>query len=113
MVTDKVKEIGTLSAMGARPRGIATVFILQGRFIGIVGTVSGLFLGTTISLVLDRYRIIALNPDVYYLTHLPFSARPLDIALVGLAAVLVSLLATIHPAVRAAKLNPVEAIRYE
>jgi len=113
MVTDKVKEIGTLSAMGARPKGIATVFILQGLFIGIVGTVCGLVLGTTISLVLDRYRIIALNPDVYYLTHLPFSARPLDIALVGLAAVLVSLLATIHPAVRAAKLNPVEAIRYE
>jgi lipoprotein-releasing system permease protein len=113
MVNDKIKEIGTLSAMGALPRGIARVFILQGLVIGVVGTTIGLALGTTAAFVLDRFEVIKLNPEVYYLTHVPLTPRPLDLALVGAAALLISFLATIYPAWKAAKLDPVEAIRYE
>ena len=113
MVNDKIKEIGTLTAMGARPFGIAAIFVAQGVVIGLVGTMFGLALGVVASSWLDRYRLIPLNPDVYYLDHVPFATRPGDLSFVGTLALVVSLLATIYPAWRAARQDPVEAIRHE
>jgi len=113
MVTDKVKDIGTLSAMGARPAGIARVFMLQGSVIGVVGTATGLLLGTAACWWLDRYEVIRLDPEVYYLDHIPFDLRPLDLVFVGGAALVVSFVATLYPALEAARLDPVEAIRHE
>lgn len=113
MVTDKVRDIGTLTAMGARPRGIATVFVLQGIAIGVVGAVLGLALGAGTSWWLDRYRVIPLDPEVYYLTHVPFATRPADLVVVGILVFLVSFSATLYPAWRAATLDPIEAIRHE
>ncbi len=113
MVTDKVKEIGTLSAMGARPRAIATVFMLQGVIIGTVGTILGLILGAGISHVLDRFQIIKLDPEVYFLFYVPFVTSPGDMIFAGLLAMGVSYVATLYPAWKAASLDPVEAIRHE
>ena len=113
MVSDKVKEIGTLCAMGAEARSIATVFVLQGLIIGAVGTAVGLVVGTAAALVLDRYHLIPLNPEVYYLSHVPFAPRAIDVLTVGVAALAVSLGATLYPAWKASQLDPVEAIRHE
>ena len=112
-VTDKIKDIGALSAMGARPRAIAAVFMLQGLVIGVVGTWLGLAAGALSSWWLDRTQAIELNPRVYYLTHVPFTVRPVDLVSVAVLVLAISLLATIYPAVKAARLHPVEAIRYE
>ncbi|MDH3628481.1 MAG: ABC transporter permease [Acidobacteriota bacterium] len=113
MVNDKIRDIGTLTALGARPTGVAAVFVLQGLVIGILGTISGLILGTAISYWLHAGEVIQLNPDVYYLSFVPFQTRPIDLVWIGVAALAVSLLATIYPASKAARLRPVEALRHD
>jgi lipoprotein-releasing system permease protein len=113
MVTDKVKEIGALTSMGARPAGIGLVFVVQGFVIGLVGTSLGLSVGSALAWWLDRYEVIRLDPDVYYISHVPFTMRGQDLAFVAALALAVSLLATIYPAWKAARLDPVEAIRHE
>jgi lipoprotein-releasing system permease protein len=113
MVADKTKEIGTLSAMGARASSVAAVFMLQGLLIGAVGSVGGIALGYGISRWLDSYRVLAVDPDIYYLEYIPFATQPSDMLWVGTAAFLVSFLATLYPALKAARLDPVEALRHE
>jgi len=113
MVMEKNRDIGILVSMGARRRGILYVFILQGLFIGFVGTASGLTLGVGVSWIADRYQLISLEESIYYLSHVPFVIRPVDFAVIALMALAVSFLATLYPAWRASRLDPVEALRYE
>lgn len=113
MVQDKVKEIGTLSAMGSLPREVARIFVWQGGVIGLIGSSLGLMLGASTSWLLERYELIELNPDVYYLDHIPFRVQGSDLLWIWSVAMLISLLATLYPAFKAARLDPVDAIRYE
>ncbi|HJQ20170.1 MAG TPA: FtsX-like permease family protein [Gemmatimonadaceae bacterium] len=113
VVTDKTREIGILKAMGMSARSIRRIFLAQGVVIGLVGTLSGFVLGIVLSLSLDRYRLIPLDPSVYFIDHLPVETRPLDVAWIVLASLAIAALATLYPAGQAARLYPVEAIRHE
>lgn len=113
IVMDKTKEIGILRSMGMQSRAIRRVFVLQGVLIGVVGTGLGLAAGLTAVLLLARYRFISLPGDVYFIDTLPVSVEPFNIGLIVFASLAISLIATLYPAVQAARMTPVEAIRYE
>jgi lipoprotein-releasing system permease protein len=113
MVLEKTRDIAILMSMGANPTNIRRIFILQGVIIGVLGTFGGLALGHVISFVADRYRLISLAPDVYTIAYVPFKPNPVDSVIIGLAAILISFLATLYPSAAAARLEPVETLRYE
>ena len=112
-VIEKKREIAILKTMGATDKGIMTIFMMQGLAIGILGTVVGVAGGYLLCYVLNTYEIIKLPADVYYLSHLPVKTKFSDFLAVSLSAIIISFLATVYPALQAAKLNPVEPLRYE
>ena len=113
MVMAKVADIGALVALGARVRSIMAIFMLQGVLIGLVGTTIGIVLGTVSCHVLDTYQLIRLSPEVYMIPAVPFRTGVGDVALAAGLALGVSFVATLYPAFKAARLDPVEALRYE
>jgi lipoprotein-releasing system permease protein len=113
VVMEKKKDIAILRAMGTSARSIMSIFILQGVFVGIVGTLSGLVSGLGICFILAKYKFITLPADVYYISALSVKVEFSDIFFVALSAVIICFFATLYPSWRASKLNPVDAIRYE
>jgi len=113
VVTDKTREIGILRAMGMPARSIRRVFFAQGLVIGIVGTGTGLVIGLIASYLIGAKKLIALNPSIYFIDHLPVVTNLFDVASIVAASLAVAALATIYPALQAARLYPVEAIRHE
>ncbi len=113
VVTDKTREIGILKAMGMTAKSIRRVFLSQGLVIGIAGTFLGLVLGLVVSVALGTYKLIKLDPSVYFIDHLPVATEPLDVGLTVLASIAIAGLATLYPAIQAARLYPIEAIRHE
>jgi lipoprotein-releasing system permease protein len=111
VVADKTKEIGILRAMGMPAASIRRIFLAQGIMIGVVGTVIGLALGLAAAVALDTYKLIPLNPEVYFIDHLPVARQPLDITVTVVASLLIAAAATIYPALQASRLLPVEAMR--
>jgi lipoprotein-releasing system permease protein len=113
MVLEKTRDIAILLAMGATAQQIRKIFVWQGVIIGIVGTFMGVILGNAISLVADKYQLIRITADIYAIAYVPFKVSFLDSALIAVTAILISFLATLYPSAAAAKLQPVEALRYE
>jgi len=120
-VTDKQADIAILRTLGASPRSIMKIFIVQGVVIGVVGTLLGSTSGIVLALNLDvvvpfieqLFRVQFLAKDVYYISELPSDLRYHEVMLVAGMSFLISMLATLYPSFRASKTQPAEALRYE
>lgn len=113
MVLEKNKDIAILMAMGTTTKQIMRIFMIQGVLTGIAGTLLGAALGVSISWIMDHYKLIQLPLDVYFIPYLPFRLRLSDVLIVMGTAILISFFSTLYPALRASKINPAEALRYE
>jgi lipoprotein-releasing system permease protein len=112
MVMEKTKDIAILKAMGATNAHIMRIFVIKGMVIGLAGTSIGVTLGTGLCLLLKKYPIIKLPGNVYYFTKLPVQLQAMDVVSIAIAAIAICFVATLYPARQAARLNPVDAIRY-
>jgi lipoprotein-releasing system permease protein len=117
VVTDKRTDIAILRTLGASPRSVAGVFLAQGLMIGWLGVAAGVVLGVAIAThvgpILKVLKLSLFDPDVYFFTDVPSELHGIDLLLVVSSALLVTALATIYPALRASRVSPAEALRYE
>jgi lipoprotein-releasing system permease protein len=120
-VTDKQPDIAILRTLGASPGGIMKIFIVQGALIGVIGTLIGVAGGIALALNIDvvvpflerLLNVQFLSREVYYITDLPSDLQTSDVVVIALVSLALSLLATLYPSWRAARVNPAEALRYE
>jgi lipoprotein-releasing system permease protein len=113
VVRDKTREIGILKAMGLPSASVRRIFLAQGLVIGVVGTGIGLVIGLFVGVAIGRWHLIALDPSVYFIDHLPVQMQVVDVALIVALGVLIATVATLYPAIQASRLYPIEAIRSE
>jgi lipoprotein-releasing system permease protein len=116
LVRERMRDIGVLSAIGLTPRQVQTIFLLFGLALGLVGTALGVTLGAGSSLLLTRYEVIRFGPEVaaiYFLSSVPFRVEPLDLLAVVGFTLSVMTLACWLPSLRAGRVRPAAALRYE
>ncbi|MGC4069934.1 MAG: ABC transporter permease [Polyangiaceae bacterium] len=112
MVTEKSKEIAILKSLGASDRAIMRLFMVEGIVIGAIGTVFGVVTGWALANELKSSGV-RLSPEVYYVDRLPIAVNYSDYAMVALAALVITTISTIYPALAASRLRPVDGLRYE
>ena len=121
IVVEKTKDIGVLKALGAPSSGVMSIFLGYGMSLGIVGTGAGVVLGLLfvrfINEIAELVQVITgqevFDPEIYYFSQIPTIVNPMMVVMVGLGAIAIAVLASVLPALRAARLHPVEALRYE
>jgi len=113
MVMEKTRDIGVLMAMGATAASIRKIFFLQGAIIGVVGTGLGLTLGLIWCWLANVFKLIKVPVDIYQISYVPFHPRLLDLGLIVLVTLAITFLSTIFPSRRAARIDPVQALKYE
>jgi lipoprotein-releasing system permease protein len=113
VVVERRADIAVLCALGARPRGVMLVFVVEGAIVGALGALAGVALGLIACFAADRFHLVRLPPDVYSIASVPLHPHGTDVLLTALAAFAVGLLATLYPARQAARVRPAEVLRYE
>ena len=113
LIMEKRPGVGVLRTLGATDRTILTIFMEVGLLIGLTGTLLGDIIGLGVALSANRYHLVPLPSDIYFIRYLPFDVNRIDVIGVNLIAVLLSVLATWYPARMAARLDPIAAIREE
>ncbi len=121
MVSDKQSDIAVLRTLGASPGSILKIFMIQGTVIGVVGislgVIGGVWLAANVETLVPAIESMLgrkfLSPDIYYISELPSDMHWQDVVTISIIAFVLCLLATIYPALRAAKTHPAEALRYE
>jgi lipoprotein-releasing system permease protein len=120
-VTDKRADIAILRTLGASPRSIMGIFMVQGAMVGVIGTLSGLLLGLGIAFNIDvivpgleqLFNASFLPKEIYLISRMPSEPQYADIMPIAVISLVLSFLATIYPSWRASRVNPAEALRYE
>lgn len=112
-VTERARDIAVLMAMGTRRRQIRRIFLAQGLAVSLVGIVVGLVLGYSAASILNDWKVIPLNPEVYAIPFVPFQVNALDGLWIALTAFVISIAASLLPAQSAAKILPVDILRFE
>lgn len=113
LVMEKSRDIAILKALGATSERIMRIFVVQGMLVGVVGTALGALGGIGGAALLARYPIIELPQEIYTISTLPVAVEPFDVLIICAVALTICFLATLYPSLRAARLEPVEALRYE
>jgi lipoprotein-releasing system permease protein len=113
VVLDKTREIGILKTMGATSNQISRIFLMQGLFVGVIGTAGGGVLGYILCWVQDTYHIVRLPADLYQVSAFPVLMDPWDFVAIASVTMLICILSAAYPGWRASKLDPVEAIRHD
>jgi lipoprotein-releasing system permease protein len=120
-VTDKRADIAILRTLGASPRSIMGIFVVQGAMVGVIGTAAGLLLGLGVACNIDvivpalerLFHASFLPKDIYLISRMPSDPQSADVLPITLISLLLSFLATLYPSWRASRVNPAEALRYE
>jgi lipoprotein-releasing system permease protein len=121
LVTDKQSDIAILRTLGASPRSVLAIFMIQGTFIGIIGTTLGVLGGIALATNLDvvvpfienLFGFRVLDPSVYYISEMPSELHWSDVWGITLVSLLLGVVSTLYPAWRASRTQPAEALRYE
>lgn len=113
VVMEKRRDIAVLRSMGASERSVRLIFLIKGWIIGAVGTSLGVLFGLVVSLLIQRYQFIEIPKEVFGTSTVPVTISAIYFIVVALVSFLICVVASIYPARQAAKLDPVEVIRYE